>query len=94
MVWPFRKKRVEPAEIIFTRVPDIDSNLKISFARIKSDMQVIKEWINLFNTKEADQESKLKEIERKLDGIDDVIGYLETSHDQLKEDILGEINKL
>jgi len=94
MVWPFRKKRIEPAEIIISRIPDIDSNLQISFMRIKSDMQVIKEWINLFNTKEADQEFKLKEIERKLEGIDDIVGYLESSHHQFKEDILGEIDKL
>ncbi len=91
-MWPFKKKRDEI--VISPQVSILNDNLRVSFSRIKSDIQIVRDWISSIRDKEFDQDSKIKEIESKLEGLDDVLPYIQRSQMRLREELLEEIGKL
>ena len=55
----------------------INSNLKESFARIKGDMQAIRDWLAYFKDREKDHEQRLKNIESRIEEIGEVLVYMQ-----------------
>lgn len=71
----FWKKRKEDHEAIL-RLKEMNENLKESFSRIRSDIEAVKGWLEHFQTKQQENDSKFKEIQEKLEEMGEVVSYI------------------
>lgn len=92
--WLFKKKRIIEPTINVIATPTFEDNLKLSFYRIKSDIQVIRDWLDLLRNKDQENTQKIKEIDQKLDQITDIMAYLQSSQDTFKSQITQRIDKI
>ncbi|MEK6903926.1 MAG: hypothetical protein AABW64_04765 [Nanoarchaeota archaeon] len=74
MVWFFKKKR--ESEISYQKeIALIHDNLKDSFLRIKQDIKIMKDWISHLNDRDNIQVQELKELQSRVEGMNEVVSY-------------------
>jgi len=85
--WWFKKKSDQEAtEVQVAQV--FQDNLRSSFSHIKSDIQVLRDWLSSVNDKDLEKSRKMKELECRLDELGEVIAYMQKSQDRLRETVL------
>ncbi len=85
--WWFKKRSdQETTEVQTTQV--FHDNLRSSFSHIKSDIQVLRDWLSSVNDKDLEKSRKMKELECRLDELGEVIAYMQKSQDRLRETVL------
>lgn len=92
--WLFKKKRELQPEINVLPIKTFEDSVKLSFFRIKSDIQSIRDWIEFFKNKDLENNQKIKEIDQKLDQITDVMEYTQSSIDTFKTEITSKIEQI
>jgi len=92
--WLFKKKRTIEPTINVIATSTFEDNLKLSFYRIKSDIQTIRDWLDLLRSKDQENTQKVKEIDQKLDQITDIMAYLQSSQDNFKSETTQRIDRL
>ena len=86
--WFFRKKREEKEVEVVGPIQSLHNNLKTSFSRIRSDIQVVRDWLTQMKDKDQDQDHKINELSNKIEELGDVLAYMQKSQNRLREEIL------
>jgi len=63
----------------------VHENLKQSFIKIRQDISVVQDWISHLNDKDKIKESKIKEIESRLEGVGEALSYAVLATEQKEE---------
>ena len=87
-LWLFKKKRQEEEDHDHIANQIFHENLKLSFLRIKSDIQTIRDWLDYFKNKDSETSNKVKELDQKIEGLTDVLDYLQSSQEGLRQEVL------
>ncbi len=75
--WFFKKKRETIVPEYLGSLEALNSNLKTSFFKIKTDIQITQEWLSYFKDKEFFQDNKMRELEDRIDELGEVIAYMQ-----------------
>lgn len=63
----------------------LNHNLKISFTKVRSDMQALRDWISQMQTNQSFNQQKINQLESRIDEMGEVISYLQTSLRSIRE---------
>ena len=85
--WKFKKKEVKSVEPV-NHVQILSDNLKVSFSRIRSDIEIVRNWLNGMRDKDQDQDRRINEISNKVDELGEVLTYMQKSQHRLREEVL------
>ena len=72
-LWSPKKRNDTSAE----QLAAINANLKISFSRIRADIEAIKEWLHYFQTTQEQNNGRFETIESRVDELGAVLAYME-----------------
>lgn len=71
----FWKKRRDDHKAIL-RLEEMNENLKESFSRIRADIEAVKGWLEYFQTKQQENDTKFKDIQERIEEIGEVVSYI------------------
>ena len=83
----FKKKRPEIVQDPSQDITVLQSNLRSSFYKIKSDMQITRDWLNYFKDKDRYQDNQLKDLNSKVEEMGEVMSYMQIALERLDSNI-------
>lgn len=84
----FKKKSEEKGVEVVTPVHVLNDNLKVSFSRIRSDIEIVRNWLNGMRDKDSDQDRRISDLSNKIDELGEVLSYMQKSQHRLREEVL------